>query len=164
MYFISMVLVYLILGINFFILDKKYGVKFYNFIAKISSENIELFENNYEKGFIYNQTKKQKMVVATITSFVLSFIVIYTGHVSLPVELAMFFIEIPIMYTGFLLGPIQLKLLNKINIFLNDTKQEEKETTQEEEKDKTTQEENFADKNSSYKNASDEMNKILKRN
>jgi hypothetical protein len=91
-----------------------------------------------EKGFIYNQNIKAKIAFATFLSVCITVIMfIIPGAMSIPLEILMFFTEIPTIVAGFYAGTI----LEKIYVWIGKLvgiidKVENDETTISEEIDK----------------------------
>lgn len=109
---ISWFLVYFIIGANLYVLDKRYGVYIYNKYKKLISPNMENYVDDYTKGFIYNRRTRVKILWSSNISFILSLSVFLGGYTPLPVELVMFFIEIPFTFLGMMVGPFYAKILN----------------------------------------------------
>lgn len=109
---ISWFLVYFIIGANLYVLDKRYGVYIYNKYKKLISPNMENYVDDYTKGFIYNRRTRVKILWSSNISFILSLSVFLGGYTPLPVELVMFFIEIPFTFLGMMVGPFYGKILN----------------------------------------------------
>lgn len=108
---LSWFFVYFVIGANLYVLDKKYGVVLYNKWKKYSSNNMEEYKDDYTKGFIYNRRTRVKILWASNISFVFSLSVFLGGYSLLPVEIVMFFLEIPVTFLGILVGPFYAKLL-----------------------------------------------------
>ena len=104
------IFIYSVIGMNFYLLDTKIGVSIHNWFKRMGSKDAEKYVKVNE-GFIYNRKLKSKIFHATVISAILSVTVVWQGGSSIPVEIVMFTIEIPIVMLGFFIGPFYIKLL-----------------------------------------------------
>jgi len=105
--FILWHLAILILSAHFYIWDKnEHGVvrRFYIWFHNFTSSQEKQIEKS-NKGFVYNQKTRSKVAFATGISLVFTgLLLVIPGAMSLPMEILMFFTEIPTITIGFFLG------------------------------------------------------------
>lgn len=102
-YVITCISLYLVWGICWYGLDRKWGVwvyrKWYNMTHK------DPLPADVKKGFIYNQNTKQRVLWAWVFSTVQSIITLYEGDVSLLTEFLMWNVEVPVTLIAFMIAP-----------------------------------------------------------
>lgn len=101
-YVIFWLIIYVLLGAIWYNADRLYFTGLYRWWYKITHK--DPLPENVKKGFIYNQTTKNKIFWASVISTVQSLTMIFNSDVNPLTELLLWFAEIWVTMIGFHLG------------------------------------------------------------
>lgn len=111
-YLIFWMLIFVILGIFWYIIDRRYGVSIYRFWFKLSRKNP--LPEEVVRGFVYKRKTRHKALMATVLSSAQSIIMLVAAaKPNLLVELILWIVEIPMTLIGFALGPWAYQIWNR---------------------------------------------------
>jgi len=102
-YIIFWIIVFLVTAIKWYVLDCHFGVRIYRFCYRLTHEHP--LPETEAVGFIFNQTTKRKLFMATLVSTVQSMLMLIYSDVNPLVELFMWGFEVPVTMLGFYLAP-----------------------------------------------------------
>ena len=108
-YIIFWMVMFVILGAFWYVLDRRHGVKWYRFWFRMTHK--DPLPDDVVVGFIYNRRSRHKVVMATILSTLQTFIALFSvDTLNLLVELILWIVEIPMTMVGFAIGPLVFKI------------------------------------------------------
>lgn len=103
LYVISWVLVFLLLGAVWYVIDRRLGVKvqrwFYNMTHK------DPLPASEERGFIYRRKAKTRFAAATLLASIMGIATLLQGEFNPFLEVMAFILVVPVIMTGFYFGP-----------------------------------------------------------
>ena len=100
---------FVLLGAFWYVIDRRFGVKWYRFWYKLT--NKEPLPDEVEVGFIFNRKSRHKALMATMLSTVQTVAALYSIEtINLLVELILWIVEVPMTMLGFIIGPWAYKL------------------------------------------------------
>lgn len=116
-YVASWLLVFLVVGIIWYVLDRALGVHLYRWFYNMTHR--DSLPGGVVRGFIHGQKARMRFVIAVILSIVQSGFIIASIQIANPLaELLSFFLQIPVVMGGFYLGPIIYRVWErKENLF-----------------------------------------------
>lgn len=108
-YIIFWMVLFVLLGTFWYIVDRRYGVKWYRFWYKLT--NKDPLPDDVEVGFIFNRKSRHKAIMAGMLSTIQTVAALATiDQINLLVELILWIVEVPMTMIGFMLGPWTYKL------------------------------------------------------
>ena len=110
-YAIFWIIIFLVLGVKWYVLDRTFGVKLYRFCYKLTHEHP--LPPDDERGFIFRQTTKRKLFMATLVSTLQSALALLYSDVNPLLELFMWGFEVPVTLFGFYSAPYIYKWWTK---------------------------------------------------
>ncbi|WOO41697.1 hypothetical protein [Rubellicoccus peritrichatus] len=108
-YIVFWMIMFVILGAFWYIIDRRYGVKWYRLWYRLTHK--DPLPDNIAVGFVYNRRSRHKAVMAAVLSTLQTFVALYSVQsLNLLVELVLWLVEIPMTMIGFMIGPFAFKL------------------------------------------------------
>ena len=108
-YIIFWMVLFVILGAFWYIIDRRFGVRWYRLWHKLT--NKAPLPDDVEVGFIFNRKSRHKALMATGLSTLQTVAALYSiESINLLVELILWIVEVPMTMLGFLIGPWAFKL------------------------------------------------------
>lgn len=108
-YIVFWMVLFVLLGAFWYIIDRRFGVKWYRFWYKLT--NKDPLPDDVEVGFIFNRKSRHKALMATGLSTIQTVAALYSIEtINLLVELILWIVEVPMTMLGFLVGPWAYKL------------------------------------------------------
>jgi hypothetical protein len=100
---------FVLLGAFWYIVDRKYGVRWYRLWYRLTHEHP--LPPEIVCGFVYNRRARHRSFMATLLSTVQTVVVIWSaGNPNLLIELILWIVEIPLTMVGFAVGPLAFKI------------------------------------------------------
>lgn len=93
----------IILGAVWYVIDRKFGVRWYKWWHDMTHE--QPLPPEAARGFIFNKPTKVKAFAALVLSSFISVLSVYFADEKPLIELVLWFVAIPATMIGFLLGP-----------------------------------------------------------
>lgn len=95
---------FVILGAFWYVVDRKYGQRFYRFWYGLTHE--KPLPETVQRGFVYNRKTRHKALMATLLSTAQSIVAVMSvAQPNLLVELILWIVEVPVTLLGFAIGP-----------------------------------------------------------
>lgn len=108
-YIVFWMVLFVLLGTFWYIIDRRYGVKWYRFWYKLT--NKEPLHDDVDVGFIFNRKTRHKVMMAGMLSTVQTVAALASiDSINLLVELILWIVEVPMTMLGFIIGPWTYKL------------------------------------------------------
>ena len=108
-YIVFWMVLFVLLGAFWYIIDRRFGVKWYRFWYKLT--NKDPLPDDVEVGFIFNRKSRHKALMATGLSTIQTVAALYSiESINLLVELILWIVEVPMTMLGFMIGPWAYKL------------------------------------------------------
>ena len=108
-YIVFWMVMFVLLGTFWYIVDRRYGVKWYRRWHNLTNE--KSLPDDVEVGFIFNRKSRHKALMAGILSTVQTVLALFSiESINLLVELILWIVEVPMTMLGFMIGPWGYKL------------------------------------------------------
>ena len=101
-YALQCLVVYAILGIGWYFIDRVYGIRLYRWCYDVCHK--EPMPKDVVRGLLYNQSNARKTKIAFLVSTAQSIYMLYHYDVNLLTEIILWLLEVPAMLLGFWLG------------------------------------------------------------
>ncbi|WP_309006970.1 hypothetical protein [Pelagicoccus sp. SDUM812005] len=103
-YLVFWIVMFLILGAFWYVVDRKYGQGVYRFWYRLTHE--KPLPESVQRGFVYNRKTRHKALMATLLSTAQSIVAVMSvAEPNLLVELILWIVEVPVTLLGFAIGP-----------------------------------------------------------
>lgn len=100
---------FVLLGAFWYIVDRKYGVRWYRLWYRLTHEHP--LPPEIVCGFVYNRRARHRSFMATLLSTLQTVVVIWSAeNPNLLIELILWIVEIPLTMVGFAVGPLGFKV------------------------------------------------------
>ena len=117
-YIIFWMVVFVMLGAFWYIVDRLHGVRWYRRWYKLTHR--DPLPQNVVVGFVYNRRSRHKVVMAAVVSTVQTFVALTSlESLNLLVELILWIVEIPMVMVGFAIGPLVFKVWKRKDTMLD---------------------------------------------
>ncbi|MBI2109442.1 MAG: hypothetical protein HYT93_04720 [Parcubacteria group bacterium] len=101
-YALTCIVLYMILGVAWYFLDRTYGIHVYRWLYDICHK--EPIPPEVVRGFMYNQKTHRKATIAFLISTAQSIYMIWGHDINLLAEIILWLVEVPAMLIGLALG------------------------------------------------------------
>lgn len=126
-YFWSVLMFLLIVGAILFVLDHAMGVRFRQFIWRLTHDKRAKVPDHLHHGFIYGRHIKSRAKVAAFVMLIeTALTIMFTPGVNPFIELVTAIIDIPILLLGFYMGPALEEVLRLVGLTLDKVEEVEK--------------------------------------
>lgn len=103
-YLVFWIVMFVILGAFWYVVDRKYGQRLYRFWYGLTHE--KPLPESVRRGFVYNRKTRHKALMATLLSTAQSVVAVMSiAQPNLLVELILWIVEVPVTLIGFAIGP-----------------------------------------------------------
>lgn len=103
-YLVFWIVMFVILGAFWYVVDRQYGQRLYRFWYGLTHEHP--LPDSVRRGFVFNRKTRHKALMATLLSTAQSIAAVMTvAQPNLLVELILWIVEVPVTLLGFAIGP-----------------------------------------------------------